>query len=64
MIIYIFLKDDVFFHNQSISFWLLGTTGRGGIAVKFGGGAQGQRERDCPAGGGCPETAGQPVQTP
>lgn len=63
MIIF-FLKIIYFFYNQYISFWLLGTTGRGGISVKFGGGAQGQRKRDCPAGGGCPETAGQPVQTP
>lgn len=44
--------------------WPLGTGGRGGIPVKSGGGAQGQRKRDRPAGGGRPETAGQPDQTP
>lgn len=44
--------------------WPLGTGSRGGILLKSGGGAQGQRKGDRPAGGGCPETAGQPDQTP
>lgn len=44
--------------------WPLGAGGRGSIPLKSRGGAQGQRERDRPAGGGCPETAGQPDQTP
>lgn len=44
--------------------WPLGTGGRGGIPLQSGGGAQGQRKGDRPAGGGRPETAGQPDQTP
>lgn len=42
----------------------LGTGSGGGIPLKSGGGAQGQRKGDRPAGGGRPETAGQPDQTP
>lgn len=44
--------------------WPLGTAGGSGIPLKSGGGAQGQRKGDRPAGGGRPETAGQPDQTP
>lgn len=47
-----------------MAFYNVGTGGRGGTPFKSGGGAQGQRKRDRPAGGGRPETAGQPDQTP
>lgn len=45
-------------------FYDAGAGGRGGTSLESGGGAQGQREGDRPAGGGRPEIAGQPDQTP
>lgn len=41
-----------------------GTGSWGDIPLKPGGRAQSQRKGDGSAGGGCPETAGQPDQTP